>query len=222
MEEIDAGDNGIPTHDGEARYKITTTLGSRVAGLRPSWNDEVQDFDAGFYKAMDLVLPEFLDRIRYYAKVWWPARGRVAEAIENRFKVCTYTCTEGNGRIKHQCPQVDDSGRIIVFESSGCPYKEHLFELEEEQSIQGQLLYAVFPDDQNGTWRVMAVPKKDRQFESRLALHSDWRALRDDVLSDKAGIEGCVFVHASGFIGGNKTKEGALKMAVKSMKANQK
>jgi uncharacterized UPF0160 family protein len=27
------------------------------------------------------------------------------------------------------------------------------------------------------------------------------------------GIPGCIFVHANGFIGGNKTKEGALAMA---------
>ena len=52
----------------------------------------------------------------------------------------------------------------------------------------------------------------------RLALPEEWRALRDQDLSDKSGIKGCIFAHASGFIGGNKTKEGALEMAVKSLK----
>ena len=74
----------------------------------------MQDFDAGFYKAMDLVRPEFLDRVMFYADVWWPARSLVATAIEKRFDV-------------HPC------GRIIEFASGGCPYKEHLYELEEEQ-----------------------------------------------------------------------------------------
>ena len=46
-----------------------------------------QDFDAGFYKAMELVRPEFLDKVNYYAGVWWPARSLVATAIEDRFKV---------------------------------------------------------------------------------------------------------------------------------------
>ena len=55
MEEVDAVDNGIATHDGEARYKVTTTIGSRVAHFRPNWNDKVQDFDKGFYAAMDLI-----------------------------------------------------------------------------------------------------------------------------------------------------------------------
>ncbi|RYY77949.1 hypothetical protein EON63_18050 [archaeon] len=34
-------------------------------------------------------------------------------------------------------------------------------------------------------------------------------------LSIQAGIEGCIFVHAGGFIGGVKTKEGALALALK-------
>ena len=37
--------------------------------------------------------------------------------------------------------------------------------------------------------------------------------MRDDALSEVTGIPGGIFVHASGFIGGNHTKEGALKMA---------
>lgn len=37
--------------------------------------------------------------------------------------------------------------------------------------------------------------------------------MRDEELSTLIGIEGCVFVHNSGFIGGNKTQEGALEMA---------
>ena len=32
-----------------------------------------------------------------------------------------------------------------------------------------------------------------------------------------AGIPGCVFVHANGFIGGNATEDGATTMAVKSL-----
>ena len=65
---------------------------------------------------MDLVRPEFVDRVKFYAEVWWPARSLVAAALERRFEV-------------HPC------GRIIEFASGGCPYKEHLYELEEEQGL---------------------------------------------------------------------------------------
>jgi uncharacterized UPF0160 family protein len=46
-----------------------------------------------------------------------------------------------------------------------------------------------------------------------------WRGLRDEALSEVAGIPGCVFVHASGFIGGNATYDGALAMAKKAVAA---
>ena len=87
MEEVDANDNGIATHEGPARYAVTTTIASRVANLRPHWNDPDQDTDKGFYKAMEMVYPEFEDRILFYNKVWWPAREIVAKALENRFSI---------------------------------------------------------------------------------------------------------------------------------------
>jgi len=48
-------------------------------------------------------------------------------------------------------------------------------------------------------------------------LPTAWRGLRDAELSAVSGIAGCVFVHASGFIGGNDTVEGALEMAKKAL-----
>ena len=54
-------------------------------------------------------------------------------------------------------------------------------------------------------------------FESRKALPAEWRGFRDDQLSEVSGIPGCVFVHASGFIGGSQTYEGAVAMAKKAL-----
>ena len=56
------------------------------------------------------------------------------------------------------------------------------------------------------------------KFESRKPLPSQWRGLRDDELSKLVGIPGCVFVHISGFIGGNHSYEGALAMAKAALK----
>jgi uncharacterized UPF0160 family protein len=54
-------------------------------------------------------------------------------------------------------------------------------------------------------------------FQNRKSLPQEWRGLRDEELSKKAEIDGCVFVHASGFIGGNKTLDGVLEMARKAV-----
>ena len=46
-----------------------------------------------------------------------------------------------------------------------------------------------------------------------------WRALRGEALTEATGIPGCVFVHAAGFIGGNATYEGVLRMAIAAVEA---
>ncbi|CAM5124712.1 unnamed protein product [Natator depressus] len=193
VEEIDAIDNGIAQWDGEPRYAMTTNLSARVANLNPRWNDTDQDTEAGFKKAMELVGREFLDRFNYYHHSWLPARVLVEEAIQKRFKV-------------------DPSGEILVFSQGGCPWKEHLFSLESELGVEKPIKFVLYAD-QSGQWRVQCVPAGLHTFQNRLSLPEEWRGVRDEALSQLSGIPGCVFVHASGFIGGNRTREGALRMA---------
>ena len=49
--------------------------------------------------------------------------------------------------------QVDSSGDVIVFKRSGCPWKEHLFDIEEELKISDQIKFVLY-QDQNHNWRV--------------------------------------------------------------------
>ncbi len=62
-----------------------------------------------------------------------------------------------------------------------------------------------------------AVSVASGSFENRRSLPAAWRGVRDDALSELSGIPGCIFVHAGGFIGGNKTLEGALELAKKAL-----
>jgi len=197
IEEIDANDNGIEQKDGQARFAITTTLASRVAALNPAWNDEVKDETASFYKAMELVGKEFLDRVKFLYKIWWPARGLVKDAVAKRF-------------------EVDPSGQIIAFES-GCPWKEHLFLIEKELGIDDSIKYVILPDEANKKWSIICVPASPNSFQSRLPLPAAWRGIRDQELSDLIGLEGCIFCHATGFCGGHSTREGILTMAKKAL-----
>jgi uncharacterized UPF0160 family protein len=167
-------------------------------------------------KASQLAGEEFLGRLNYYGRSWLPARDIVQNGLSQR-------------------TNVDPSGRIIGFDQYA-PWKvclifsivtsrrltvkqEHLFELELELAVPGhaQPFYVIYPDEAGGNWRVQAVSVTPESFESRKALPESWRGVRDDELSRIAGIEGCIFVHASGFIGGNKTKEGALEMAKRAV-----
>ncbi|XP_067170281.1 MYG1 exonuclease [Apteryx mantelli] len=201
VEEIDAIDNGISQRDGEPRYALTTNLSARVGHLNPRWNDPDQDTEAGFKRAMELVGGEFMERLDYYHRAWLPARALVEEAIRRRF-------------------EVDASGEVLELPQGGCPWKEHVFSLEKELALPGALQLVLYPD-RSGQWRVQSIPVGPHTFESRLPLPEQWRGVRDEALSQLTGIPGCVFVHASGFIGGNRTREGALEMARRTLAQRQ-
>lgn len=58
-------------------------------------------------------------------------------------------------------------------------------------------------------------------YSNRVFLHKDWLGVRDEKLSEVSGIPKCVFCHATGFIGGNQTREGALEMALRSLETHE-
>lgn len=202
IQEIDAIDNGVPIAP-EPAYSIHTHLSSRVSHVAPHWNEESSDeiLMERFEQAIKLVGQEFVERVTYFGKVWWPVRSLVLESIENRNRV-------------------HDSGEIVdltLNEHQGhFPWKEHLFLLEKDLKIEGLIKFVLFLDEK-GKWRVQAVPKTPDSFESRVGLHPEWRGLRDQVLSSASGIPGTIFVHATGFIGGAETREAVLQMAVASL-----
>eukprot|EP00604_Paraphysomonas_vestita_P004058 CAMPEP_0174824548 /NCGR_PEP_ID=MMETSP1107-20130205/35370_1 /TAXON_ID=36770 /ORGANISM="Paraphysomonas vestita, Strain GFlagA" /LENGTH=148 /DNA_ID=CAMNT_0016052397 /DNA_START=532 /DNA_END=978 /DNA_ORIENTATION=+ len=145
---------------------------------------------------MELTGTEFIERVNSLAYSWWPARSIIENAIKHRF-------------------EVHPSGKIIILEHF-CPWKEHLFEIEVEENCSGEILYALY-EDTSGGWRIQAVPVDSTSFDSRKKLPSVWCGIRDEALSALVGIDGAVFVHAAGFIGGHRTKEGALSMAIQAL-----
>lgn len=196
IQEIDGIDNGIPSSNSEFLYNINTHISTRVSWLNKSWNfvGEWNDMEH-FEEAIDLVGTEFVNSINRVMKITYPAREIVLDAIHNRYKVHT-------------------SEEIIML-SQFCPWIDHLFEIEETYRITLPIKYALFPVD-NG-YRVRAVPLTNHNFVCRKFLPLSWRGLREETLSKVSGIKDCIFVHHNGFIGGSKTIEGALEMAVKAL-----
>lgn len=196
VQHIDGIDNGLSVcqEPDTINYKIETHLPARVARLNPAWNEESspEQLNSRFSKAMDMVSREFIDFVTALTDSWWPARQMVEEAWESR---TTY----------------DKSGEVVVL-THYCPWIAHLFDLEEEHGVQNSTKYVLYQDNK-GAWRIHAVPDKVGSFQSRLPLPEKWCGLRDSVLSEAIGIPGSIFVHSNGFIGGNETLEGALKMA---------
>ncbi|XP_037088445.1 MYG1 exonuclease-like [Pollicipes pollicipes] len=197
MEEIDAVDNGVNQHDGTPRYQVNSTIGARVSRLNPAWNDTQPDEAACFERARRLVTAEFTDAVQRIWTVWYPARRLVEQAVIGRH-------------------QVDPSGLIMELPKGGVPWKDHLFVLEQEQQPPCQVMFVLFTDQQ-GQWRVQAVPPFTGSFDMRVPLKASWRGLRGEQLSKEAGIDDGVFVHASGFIGGATSHRSVLQMARQSL-----
>ncbi|SPO31983.1 related to Gamm1 protein / Ni-binding urease accessory protein (UreG) [Ustilago trichophora] len=195
IEAIDGIDNGISQYpsDLKPKYKSRTDLSARVGYLNPSWNEpsNAAELDGRFETASAMAGNEFFDRLEYSFNSWLPARQVVVDALERR-----------------KNPQ------ILVFDEYAS-WKDHLFALEKDLNIAPteRPIYVVYPDE-SGKWRVQAVPVSAESFVSRKALPEPWRGIRDEKLSELTGIQGCIFVHQAGFIGGNATKEGAIKMAI--------
>lgn len=190
IEALDANDNGVSAFPGCTPLfkEKALNLPSQVAALHPWWNEPNDDaeMDRRFELAVQLMGGVFRNRLEYLGKAWMPARDLVSRALSNR------------------------KGEIIIFEQS-IPWKEHLFELERLNNIEGLIKYVIYSDSRS--WRVQAVPIDSESFESRKPLPEAWRGLRDEELARKCRVANSVFVHASGFIGGNKTREGAIEMA---------
>ncbi|KAN0064200.1 hypothetical protein ACQY0O_003367 [Thecaphora frezii] len=201
IEAIDGIDNGIQQYPANLKpaYKSRTDLSARVGYLNPSWNQksDATILDALFEKASLMAGTEFFDRVDYTFHSWLPARQKVIDALQ----------------LRKQYPGGDPQGRLLVFDEFSS-WKDHLFRLEAELPIPEpeKPIYVVYPDE-SGKWRVQAVPESPESFISRKPLPEAWRGIRDQQLSELTGIPDCIFVHQSGFIGGNATKEGALRMA---------
>jgi len=200
MEEIDAVDNGIDICDGRKRYKTCSDLSSRVHRLNPLWTQPMvhEDQCKRFEAASAMCGAEFLGVLGNLVEGWLPARDHIKAAWERRH-------------------EVHGSGEVMKLPSGGLPWKEHLYLLEREACLEHLVKFVLFVDA-TGLWRVQAVTVEGKHFENRVSLLEPWQGLRESALSEVAGIPDCSFVHASGFIGGNKTYEGALSMALRSLR----
>ena len=221
IEAFDANDNGISVYDpkelkqagiekkfSDKGYSIASVVNRYNYAPAPMQMDKANgadekhpqnEEDARFLRASTFVGEQFTLELSDRFTSWLPARALVAKAFASRH-------------------QHDSAGRILVIPQTadgGAPWADHLYNLEKESACEGDVLYVLFAEngDPGSKWRIRAVSVSSDSFENRKGLPEAWRGVRDEELAGVAGIAGCVFVHASGFIGGNERFGGALEMA---------
>jgi len=227
IEAIDANDNGINQYDAdklteagvEKKYNAGgVTLPSMVGDLnhedplnpgisRSSPEQPQAEEDYRFGQASVLMGNAFLRKLHGAATAWLPARAIVKEAFAAR-------------------EQGHPSGQLMVLPRAGIPWKEHLYNIEDEAALSEdkKVLYVVYPEKEEpgSKWRIQCVSKSFSSFENRKSMPEPWRGVRDAELDQVLGSDvedGAIFVHASGFTGGHKTEAGVRAMAQKALAA---
>ena len=123
----------------------------------------------------------------------------------------------------------------IVVLKKFIPWKKEIHEAEKEinnvLNIHVNVKYIIFLGW--GGWRIQAIPlhsafnEKNQQTPYQMSLEvrrpfpPSWWGLSDETLFAICKVDGATFIQNSGFIGGNKTMEGALKMAQASLKSDE-
>jgi uncharacterized UPF0160 family protein len=227
VEAFDANDNGIDQYDAKAissaniekRFK---NGGFSIASVVNRYNHTTPEAmesdtpeqkqakeDTRFLRASAFTGEQFSMELSDKHRSWLPARAIVKKCYDDRFT--------------H-----DPSGKIMVLphRKEGLPWSDHLYGLEASAAKESgkpveeeQVLYVLFPEngEADTKWRIRAVSEEGAGFTNRKDLPDAWKGLRDDELSSVSGVPGGVFIHAGGFIGGNKTFDGALAMAKKAI-----
>lgn len=82
-----------------------------------------------------------------------------------------------------------------------------------------ELLFAVYPREDNGSWGVKAVRKDLKSFENRKNFPKSWGGLRNEELQKVTGVADAIFCHRALFMAVAKSKEGAVKLAQIALKS---
>jgi uncharacterized UPF0160 family protein len=81
---------------------------------------------------MAVAAEEWAYQVKHLVLFWYPARPIVVNALKNRL-------------------DLHPSGKIMKLDSM-CPWKDHLYELEEEMGIKNEILFVLFEGQDD--WRV--------------------------------------------------------------------
>lgn len=183
----DAMDNGVNIH-GDI---IPRTLASLVSGFNVYDCTDPRELEerqnAQFLKALEIVAVDLENYLRYIFNDYIVSFNDILQEM------------------------VAAHGEIYITNRKAAP--QLIFDVDEK--LGRNIKFIIYKN--RGECRILALPVARGSFTSRVPLLEPWRGLRDEELSRVAGIEQCIFVHATGFTGANRTIEGAIKMCEKTL-----
>ena len=206
FEFIDANDNGIHQYPKETKLKFktpSTDIIARVSRLNFGRFSEISlDQNAQFKKAMEIALEELVHEIQYIYIDNYICVPIIKKSIESRLSF-------------------HPSGKLFKLEK-GCNWRASYGKIEESLGLKDQLLYVIFLDETDFTFRAVGIPETQGSFQVRKPFREDFRGTRDEELQNLTGTKTANFCHAGGFIAGAKTLEDIIKICELSMEENEK
>ncbi|KAI5190163.1 hypothetical protein NECID01_0856 [Nematocida sp. AWRm77] len=196
---VDANDNGIDVAD-SPRYN-ERSLDAIVRDLNPSFFPNTRQFSdmevqrlEYFKEAMNIIGG---DLIRFCRSI--------AKDVQTASPIL-YAAFQSSGNKKY-----------IVLEQS-CMFANLMWSFN--QKYNREVYMAIYPKLTNHgkVYYFMCIAKKGMRYRVEMPLCERWRGRREDTLTTEPGMEGALFVHASGFCGASKTYETAIYMAEETIK----
>lgn len=189
VQAIDSGDNGINLFE-TTRKDVTPVL---VQSLLSSFNtsfDETPSLTDQRFDEASYIAARYLERALHQTK----AQQKVNDIIREKYS------------------NSEDRRLVVVDEAYG------RIPLTIAVSAFEEVLYFVYPSGRDG-WSICASRVRPDSFESKKPFPEAWRGLRDGKMAEVSGITDATFCHNSGFLCATKTKESAIELAKKALKA---
>ena len=183
---IDVMDNGQEEFDG----KYTDPL-AFASAFNADWDQAMfgPTQDQNFKAALDIAV-EVFNRILRTIEVNAEAKKQVIACIE----------ASGDSKVVELPRYLGNWGKTV------CEWN-----LEHPNDKKVYVVFPARPDQ----WNIQGVPVSPEEsgFTQVKPLPKAWGGLRDQVLSDKTGIEDAIFVHPACFMGAWKTRDAVLRAA---------
>ncbi|KAI5147975.1 hypothetical protein ENBRE01_0035 [Enteropsectra breve] len=174
---------------------IPRTLASLVAGFNVYTN---KDYD----KQQQLENDAFMDALKI-----------VQRDLKNYMEKIFYDYVPAYEKVYNEIKDLQTE--IFITEQKYSP--DVIFDVDKK--LKKDLKFIIFKN--RNEFRILALPLKKGGFKTRVPLLHEWCGKRDAELVSVSNIPECIFVHATGFTGSNKTLEGALEMCKISLAAAQ-
>lgn len=189
VEPLDAIDNAFDIYKPLYDGVHPYTIVSYLMSQAPTWREDNKNADK-IFKKLVLKAVELLKREIIIAK---------HDILGKRLITESY-----NKAIDKNIIILDQNFPRYLYQSTLCLFEEPIF--------------LIFQSGHSSVWKIEAIRKNDKTFESRKYFPVTWRGIFDiEKLREISGINDILFCHQSGFLAETETKEGAIDLAKKAL-----